>query len=159
MSPPGIAGSLKQVHQNCLRPAMVICLSSCQISLCSTKPCTRNVLQIFFTHLWILVDPFGPKFTNLGINVQQGRSITVSRSDNLCTRYLLTNFVDFVDSVADKQTKKQQTISLHILCGHNNEIFENGEPERRVFLPFRSEISLYCTEQRLPHLHMNNIHR
>jgi len=107
MSPRGIAGppdqSSPKLLKSCYGHMPVIVPNFIVLNQTMYE---KRVTKFFFTHLWILVDPFGTKFTNLGINVQQGRSITVSRYDNLCTRYLLPNFVDFVDSVANKQTKK-----------------------------------------------------
>ena len=53
----------------------------------------------------------GLKFTNLGTDIQQGPLYQCAKfrpGDNLSMRYLLPTFVDFVDSVTDKQTYKKQ---------------------------------------------------
>ena len=67
--------------------------------------CRRTVSRDRQTKVVNFGVPGGPlerKFTNLENDVQQGQIST--RSDNLSTRYLFPNVVDFVESVTDKQT-------------------------------------------------------
>jgi len=55
--------------------------------------------------------PLGPRFINLGTDIQQGpiyqsaKFRPVVTTYVVCTRYLLPDFVDFVDSVTDIQTR------------------------------------------------------
>jgi len=57
--------------------------------------------------------PCGPKFINLGIDVQQGPCYQNTRAhppnDNPSTRYLLPNFVHFFDGVTDNNSKRHVT--------------------------------------------------
>jgi len=81
----------------------------CQISSRLAEQCKRKVLQFFYTLQYYGVPGGlpGPKFTNLGTDVQQGPDYHYAKfapCDNLSARYLLPNFIDFVGGVT---TKKQ----------------------------------------------------
>jgi len=79
---------------------------------------TMYMLQNNFTYLWIkeLQGHFLCKSSPV-LEYSKARGLSIcqlsSRSDDIFTRYLLPNFVDFVDSVTDKQ----QTTYLRIPCG------------------------------------------
>jgi len=63
-----------KVHRNPIRFATHQCPLSCQILLRSVKPCTRKVLQFFYT-LQYFGAPGGlpePKFTSRGLDEKQG---------------------------------------------------------------------------------------
>jgi len=71
---------------------------------------TRKTLQSF-TPFGILAPQgtLGTKFTDLGIDVQQGQTTSVPNfapSYKLSARCLLQNFVDLVESVTDRPTKQ-----------------------------------------------------
>jgi len=94
-----------KVHQNSLRPATDKSPSACQISSLSAKRCTRNVIQVFY----LLVN-FGAPGDPLEVVMYTARPDLSqheisSRSDNLCTRYQLPNYVAFVDSVTNKHVQ------------------------------------------------------
>ena len=85
--------------------------SLCQISSRSTKRCTRNMLQFFLP----ICEFWCPSGTP-SAKVHQSWKWRAARPDlsmcqissgvNLCTRYLQSNFTDFVDGVTEKQTNK-----------------------------------------------------
>jgi len=92
---------------------------TCYASIPQTMPNFIDVGQtmyeksvtIFYTpHFLGPQGPPGPKFTSLGSDVHQGHSLSrcqiSSPSDNPSTRYLLSKFVDLVDRVIDRETKK-----------------------------------------------------
>jgi len=72
----------------------------------------KRVITIFLPTCEFLCpgEPFGQSSPILGLMCSKAKSVNVqilSRSDNLCTRYLLPNLIDFVDSVINKHTTKQ----------------------------------------------------
>jgi len=113
-----------KVHQNRRRLATHKCPPPCQISLHSIKRCTRKALQNFFLHpslFWCRRKLPGPKFTNLGPDVQQAPSI--NRPNFVLfwqlVRYLLPNLVNFVDGITDTHTQnsKRHVSAIRIPCG------------------------------------------
>jgi len=65
----------------------------------------KRVTKFLKTHFWILA-PLGTPWNWCTARSVRSMCQISSRSDNLCKRYLLPNFIDFVDSVTDKQTYK-----------------------------------------------------
>ena len=68
-------------------------------------------------------DPLGQKFTNVGPDVWAPfvKCQILSRSDSPSTRYLLPNFVHFVDGVTDTKTVNMTYIYACIPCGDNKQ--------------------------------------
>ena len=103
-----------KVHQNALRSAMHQCPSLCQISSRSATRCTRKALQKIlhpsvFGHLrgtfWAKVHQ-SPHWCTARPGLTKCK--ISSPSDNPCTRYLLRNFIHFVESVIDWHDRQKQ---------------------------------------------------
>ena len=86
-------------------------------------------VTIFFNTLHYFGAPGGipgPKFTSLGGDGQSLRPLIPHPSVNTCTRYLLPNFVDFVDCVTDK--KLRSIIVPHTMRRLETSITQYAEP-------------------------------
>ena len=106
-------GKVDQSSPKSLKTCNVTIPPMCQISSHSAKRCMRKALQIF-TPSSILA-PRGPPgakvHRSLGTDVQQGPDYQCAKFHPLLatcpTRYMLLNFVDFVESEADKNSKRR----------------------------------------------------
>jgi len=102
------------VNQNRLRPATDQCLSSSKFYRARPNDVRETRYKIFYplVNFGTPSDPLGQSSPILELMYNKAQSVNVcqisSHSDNLCTRYLLPNCADLVDSVTDKQTYKRK---------------------------------------------------